>query len=102
MRVLWAGYLSARHDSWPRPLSADTHPTVTTCKANTGKTPRFLRFIEPCDKLRRWSDGHDALRQRVVASPGPPCASQPGGSGRFAPLPDLCVGIRSERLEFAL
>src|SRR5262249_29871601 len=39
-----------RHDFWPRPLFVGTHPTVTTCKANTGKTPRFLRFTEPCDK----------------------------------------------------
>ena len=37
MRVLWTGYLSARHDFWPRPLSVDTHPTVTTCKANNWK-----------------------------------------------------------------
>ena len=50
MPFLWTGYLSARHDFWPRPLSVDTLPTVTTCKANTGKTPRFLRFTEPCDK----------------------------------------------------
>ena len=50
MRFLWTGYLSARHDFWPRPLSVGTHPIVTPCKANTGKTPRFLRFTEPCDK----------------------------------------------------
>ena len=50
MRFLWTGYLSARHDFWPRPLSVDTLPTVTTCKANTGKTPRFLRFTELGDK----------------------------------------------------
>src|SRR5262249_17326472 len=37
MRSLWTGYLSARHDFWPRPLSVDTHPTVTTCKANNWK-----------------------------------------------------------------
>ena len=43
------GYLSARHDFWPRPLSVGTRRTVMTCKANTGKTPRFLRFTEPCD-----------------------------------------------------
>src|SRR5215813_8856616 len=29
MRFLWTGYLSARHDFWPRPLSVGTHPTVT-------------------------------------------------------------------------
>ena len=50
MRFLWTGYLSARHDFWPRPLYVGTHPTVTTCKANTGETPRFLRFTEPCEK----------------------------------------------------
>src|SRR6516165_839907 len=50
MRFLWTGHLSARHDFWPRPLSVGTHPTVMTCKANTRKTPRFLRFTEPCDK----------------------------------------------------
>jgi hypothetical protein len=45
-RFLWTGSLSARHDFWPQPLSVGTHPTVTTYKANTGKTPRFLRFTD--------------------------------------------------------
>jgi hypothetical protein len=37
----------------------------------------------------------------VMASPGPPRASQPGGSGAYAirALPDLCFEIVSERLE---
>src|SRR5262249_58248199 len=50
MRFLWTGYLSVRHDVWPRPLSVGTLPTVTTCKVNTGKMTRFLRFTELCDK----------------------------------------------------
>ena len=83
MRFLWTGYLSARHDFWPRPLSVGTHPTVTTCKANTGRTPRFLRFTEPSDKC--------GVGQLVICaclptnpvqmtSPGPSRAR--GGSGR--------------------
>src|SRR5262249_55861030 len=50
MRFLWTDYLSVRHDFWPRPLSVGTHLTVTTCKANTGRTLRFLRFTEPRGK----------------------------------------------------
>src|SRR5262249_52641877 len=70
MRFLWTDYLSARHDFWPRPLSVGTHPTVTTCKANTGMTLRFLRFHRTRRQVRRWSVGHDAPGQnRVVASP---------------------------------
>src|SRR5262249_56660121 len=37
MRSLWTGYLSARHDFWPRPLYVSTHLAVTTYKATTGK-----------------------------------------------------------------
>src|SRR5262249_6550244 len=40
----------------------------------------------------------------VVPSPGPLAVRTHGGSGRFAirALPDLCLGIVSGRLEFAL
>jgi hypothetical protein len=93
MRFLWTGYLSARHDFWPRPLSVGTHPTVTTCKANTGKTPRFLRFTEPGDKCgvgQLAMPGRPAGRDKLR-----PVAASPGGSGRLRDprLPDLCFGI---------
>jgi hypothetical protein len=87
MPFLWTGYLSARHDFWPRPLSAGTHPTVTTCKANTGKMPRFLRFTEPGDKC-----GVDQLA--MTGRPAGRGKSRPvvllsGGSGRLRdPLPE--------------
>src|SRR5262245_12615457 len=60
MRFLWTDYLSVRHNFWPRPLSVGTHPTVTTCKSNTGMTLRFLRFHRTRRQVRRWSVGHDA------------------------------------------
>jgi hypothetical protein len=60
MRFLWTGYLSVRHDFWPRPLSVGTHPTVTTCKANTGKMTQFLRFsatrLERCPRHSHRAD----------------------------------------------
>jgi hypothetical protein len=57
--------LSARHDFWPRPLYVGTHPTVTTCKANTERTLRFLRFTE-----RRWSVGHDGPSDGIQVDQG--------------------------------
>jgi hypothetical protein len=60
MRFLWTEYLSARHDFWPRPLYVGTHSTVTTCKANARKTPRFLRLHRTRRPVRRWSVGHDS------------------------------------------
>src|SRR5262249_34276013 len=93
MRSLRAGYLSSRHDFWPRPLSVGTHPTVTTCKANTEKTPQFLRFTEPGGK---WDVGQLVMTRSAAALwqvPGP--LSSVGGSGRLRDprLPDLCLGI---------
>src|SRR5215510_12073277 len=69
MRSLWTGYLSARHDFWPRPLYVGTHLAVTTCKANTGKMTRFLRFHRTLRKVRRWSVGHDVPPSRRGKSP---------------------------------
>src|SRR5262249_7002567 len=63
MRFLWTGHLSARHDFWPRPLSVGTHPTVTTCKANAGKTARFLRIRE----MGGPADGSGAYAIRALA-----------------------------------
>jgi len=79
MPFLWTGYLSARHDFWPRPLSVDTLPTVTTCKANTGKTPRFLRFTEPCDKC-----GVDQLA--MTGRPAVEHDRRPGRCGKPRPV----------------
>jgi hypothetical protein len=97
MRFLWTDYLSVRHDFWPRPLSVDTHPTVTTCEANTERTLRFLRFTEPCDKCgvgpmamtHPDSAAWQVLTRHVAVA----------GQGTFAirALPDVCLGIRSER-----
>src|SRR5262249_41553920 len=94
MRVLWTGYLCARHDFSPRPLSVKTHPTVTTCKANTGKTPRFLRFTEPCDKC---DVGQLVMtcRPAVMASPGP--SPHTGGSGRLDDPITWTVGASTDR-----
>jgi len=102
MRFLWTGYLSARHDFWPRPLSVGTHPTVTTWKANTGKMTRFLRFHRTLRQVRRWSvamAGRPAGRgkSRPVAT-----HRRVGALTRSAPLGDLCLGIVSGHLEFAL
>jgi hypothetical protein len=36
---------------WRRLLSLGTYPPVATCKANTGKTPRFLRFPIPAHRV---------------------------------------------------
>jgi hypothetical protein len=36
------GYLSAPHAVWPRRLSLGTRPHAMKCKANIGKTRRFL------------------------------------------------------------
>src|SRR5262245_61948053 len=81
MRFLWTGYLSARHDFWPRALSVGNLPTVTTYKANTGRTPRFLRFHRTCGQVRRWSVGHDAPGHlRRGKSP----ARRPQSAGRGA------------------
>src|SRR5262244_3348508 len=49
-------------------------------------------------QVRRWSDGHGALRQRVVASPGPSPHSVGRGAYAIRALPDLRLGIVSERL----
>jgi len=76
MRSLWTGFLLAPRGLWPRQLSLGTYPPVATCKANTGKTPRFLRFPVPAHRV--------------------PVA----GRGAYAihALPDLRDGIVSERL----
>jgi hypothetical protein len=39
---------------WPRPLSVGTHPTVTTCRSNTGVTSPFLKCTELCSRDRFW------------------------------------------------
>jgi hypothetical protein len=80
MRFLCTGYLSARHDFWPRPLSVGTHPTVTTCEANTGKMTRFLRFHRTLRQVRRWSVGHD--RPPGGSWQVPARRFDSGGSGR--------------------
>src|SRR5262249_52088480 len=84
MRVLWAGYLSARHDFWPRPLSVDTHPTVTTCRANTGNMTQFLRFRRTLRQVRRWLGGHDERLRAVllVVQPALPVGLKSGARGR--------------------
>ena len=80
MRFLWTGYLSARHDFWPRPLSVGTHPSVTTCKANTEKTPRFLRIRE---MSMPWSAGHDRASATRPAPPLPPNRAPVFGVGQL-------------------
>src|SRR5262249_31206092 len=59
------GHLSVRHDFWPRPLSVGTHPTVTTCKPNTEKTPRFLRIREGSSLGRLVMTGVGALTRSL-------------------------------------
>src|SRR5262245_41411121 len=65
MRFLWTNHLSVRHDFWPRPLSVGTHPTVTTCKPNTEKTPRFLRIREGSSLGRLVMTGVGALTRSL-------------------------------------
>jgi hypothetical protein len=70
MRSLWTGYLSARHDFWPRSLSVGTHPTVTTYKDEHWKDASVPQIHRPCDKCGVWSVG------LFIGRPH-------GGSGRF-------------------
>src|SRR5262245_43037289 len=65
MRVSWTRYFAPRHDSWPRPLYVCTHPTVTTCKPNTEKTPRFLRIREESSLGRLVMTGVGALTRSL-------------------------------------
>jgi hypothetical protein len=99
MRVLWTGDLSARHDFWPRPLSVDTHPTVTTCKANNWKDASVPQIHRTLRQVRRWSVGHDAASQPALWQVRPAVARDGSGAYAIRALPDLCVGILSERLE---
>src|SRR5262249_37453684 len=86
-------HLSARHDFWPRPLYVRIHPTVTTCKANTERTLRFLRVTEPCDKC---GVGQLVMtcRPAVVASPDPSCPATGRGD-----LDDPRLVSRNGRVE---
>ena len=59
------------------------------CKANTGETPRFLRFTEPCDKCGVGQLAMTRPDSALWQVPGP--SSSVGGSGRlqYAFLPNL-------------
>src|SRR5262245_34435112 len=63
MRSLWTGYLSARHNFRPRPLSVGTCPLVMTYKVNavwTRPFPAIERTAASVQFFGRSRDGHDA------------------------------------------